>query len=75
MAEQVKRKRGRPRKNPLPEEVNTLVQETISKQKAPPKQEIKEEIPEIKKEIPKKEMHFFQAISNVPNSLVVPITN
>ena len=55
MAEQVKRKRGRPRKNPLPEEVNTLVQETISKQKAPPKQEIKEEIPEIKKEIPKKE--------------------
>lgn len=36
---------------------------------------IKNESSLRKKEIPKKEMHFFQAISNVPNSLVVPITN
>lgn len=30
--EQVKRKRGRPRKNPLPEEIQQLVQETYEKQ-------------------------------------------
>ena len=54
MVEQVKRKRGRPRKNPLPEEVNNLVQETITKQKkeVPPKEEPPKEIP---KEIPSKE--------------------
>ena len=47
MVEQVKRKRGRPRKNPLPEEVNNLVQETIAKQK----KETKETSP--KEESPK----------------------
>ena len=54
MVEQVKRKRGRPRKNPLPEEVNNLVQETITKQKkeVPPKEESPKEIP---KETPLKE--------------------
>ena len=49
MVEQVKRKRGRPRKNPLPEEVNNLVQETIAKQK----KETKETSP---KEDPPKEI-------------------
>ena len=49
MVEQVKRKRGRPRKNPLPEEVNNLVQETIAKQK----KETKETSP---KEEPPKEI-------------------
>ena len=51
---EVKRKRGRPRKNPLPEEVNNLVQETITKQKkeVPPKEESPKEIP---KETPLKE--------------------
>ena len=51
---EVKRKRGRPRKNPLPEEVNNLVQETMTKQKkeVPPKEEPPKEIP---KEIPSKE--------------------
>lgn len=54
MVEQVKRKRGRPRKNPLPEEVNSLVQETITKQKkeVPPKEEPPKE---ISKETPLKE--------------------
>lgn len=48
----VKRKRGRPRKNPLPEEIQTLVDE-VKKEPEPIKQEPpKEEIPkeEIKKE-------------------------
>ena len=31
MAEEVKRKRGRPRKNPLPEEIKELVQEVQAK--------------------------------------------
>lgn len=52
MVEQVKRKRGRPRKNPLPEEVNNLVQETIAKQKKETK-ETKETSP---KEEPPKEI-------------------
>lgn len=45
MEEVKKRKRGRPRKNPIPEEVNNLVQETLSKQKETPVIEIVKEEP------------------------------
>lgn len=55
---EVKKKRGRPRKNPLPEEIQTLVNDVKSKQevKEKPKEEVKEI--EIKKEVTNSEFKW-----------------
>lgn len=45
--EQVKRKRGRPRKNKLPEEIQTLVKETVQKVQETPVKEVVKEEPQI----------------------------
>ena len=54
MAEQVKRKRGRPRKNKLPEEIQQLVQETQQKVQEEQHKTIEETLQEVSSVVEKK---------------------